>query len=72
MAVGPCDKLMNMLDSPYYQEITIPSPRFLFRCYLVFYAEDEKETTVKETSTDVVLLAICFSFLCIGNPEIDS
>jgi len=44
----------------------------LFRVYLFSYAIGEKETTVKQTSTDVVLLAVCISVPCVGITEIDS
>jgi hypothetical protein len=42
--------------------------------YLVLYvyAVDKKETSVKQTSTEVVLLAVCISVLFVGIPEIDS
>jgi len=36
------------------------------------FAVGEKETTVKQTYTDVVLIAVCISILCIGIPEINS
>jgi len=36
------------------------------------YAVYEKETTVKQTSTDVVLLGFGITVLCFGIPEIDS
>jgi len=40
--------------------------------YLFSYAIGERETTVKQTSTDVVLLAVCISVMCVGITEIDS
>jgi len=38
----------------------------------LLYAVDEKETTVRETYMDVVLLAVSISFLCVGIAKIDS
>ena len=43
---------------------------FIFRVYLLLYAVGEKETTVTQTPTDVVLLAVSISVLCVGIPEI--
>jgi len=40
--------------------------------YLVLYAVGDKETTVKQTSMDVVVLAVCICVLCVGIPEIGS
>jgi len=45
---------------------------FPFSGYLVLYAVGEKETTVRQTSTDVVLSVVCIFLLFIGIPEIDS
>jgi hypothetical protein len=39
---------------------------------LVLYTVCEKETTVKQTSTDVVLSVVCIYLLCIGIDGIDS
>jgi len=50
--------------------ITLTS--FLFLCYLVLYAGGEKEMTVKQTSKDVMHLAVCISVLCVGFPESDA
>jgi hypothetical protein len=36
------------------------------------YAVGKKETSVKQTSTEVVLLVVCIFALCVGIPEIDS
>jgi hypothetical protein len=36
------------------------------------YVVVEKERTVKQTSTNVVILAVYISFLCVGITEIHS
>jgi len=45
---------------------------FPFFGYLMLHAVGEKETTFEQTSTDVVLLVVCISILCIGIHEIAS
>ena len=47
-------------------------PISFFPGYVVFYAVGEKETTVKQTSTYVVHLAVCISVLCVGITEVSS
>jgi hypothetical protein len=39
---------------------------------IYFFAVGEKENAVKQTSMDIVLLAVGISVLCVGIPEIDS
>jgi hypothetical protein len=42
---------------------------FLFSGCLVLHTVGAKETTVKQTSTDVVLSVVFISLLCVGIPE---
>jgi len=42
-----------------------------FRVNSCLYAAGEKGTTVKQTSTDIVLLAVCISVLYVGIREND-
>jgi len=43
----------------------------MFGVNSLLFAVDEKEATVKQTSTDFVLLVVRISFLCVGIAEID-